>query len=379
MNYLVLLVLPLLLIACASEPEPLAQQALADSAWPMPVGEVQLHLRQSLAEETALDISLVVFDPGLPEAVTVQATRGLFPLIRKAEARYLPVLLRQTLMDSGAWGVIRVLPEPDPSAQLQITATILHSDGEHLLLQLEAVDASGRQWLNRSYYDRAEDADYPVAEGADPFADLYRQIANDLLAQLEALEPSALVALRHTAMLRYAAILSEEAFGGYLTRTEAGYYQLLRLPAADDPMLLRVQRIRNHEHLFIDTVDEQYLDLFETMRPTYNLWRQYGREQAQYIRDYQQRLLERDRAGRRGSFAALQQSYNALKWSKVQQQDLQELAQGFNNEVTPTVLEASGRVFRLNGSLQSQYDEWRAILRQIFSLETGQSRGQDKL
>ena len=123
-----------------------------------------------------------------------------------------------------------------------------------LLLQIEAVDASGRQWLSRSYHDQAEDTDYPVEEGTDPFADLYRQIANDLLAQLEALEQSSLAALRHIALLRYAATLSEEAFGPYLNKTAAGYYQLLRLPAADDPMLARVQRIRNQEHLFIDTV-----------------------------------------------------------------------------------------------------------------------------
>ena len=53
------------------------------------------------------------------------------------------------------------------------------------------------------------------------------------------------------------------------------------------------------------------------------------------------------------------------------EQDLDELAQGFNNEVAPTVLKASGKVFRLTGTLDSQYREWRAILREIFSLETG--------
>jgi hypothetical protein len=107
------------------------------------------------------------------------------------------------------------------------------------------------------------------------------------------------------------------------------------------------------------------------MGPTYNLWRQYGREQAIYKEDYQRRLAARDSQGRRGTFPAMQQTYNAFKWTKIQQQDLHELAVGFDNEVAPTVLEASGKVFRLSGTLDNQYAEWRNILKQIFALETG--------
>ena len=47
------------------------------------------------------------------------------------------------------------------------------------------------------------------------------------------------------------------------------------------------------------------------------------------------------------------------------------LAQRFNNEVQPTVMEVEGRVVRLTGDLDNQYAEWRRILRRIFELETG--------
>ena len=67
----------------------------------------------------------------------------------------------------------------------------------------------------------------------------------------------------------------------------------------------------------------------------------------------------------------MEQTYNSFKNSKIQDQDLKELAGGFNNEVAPTVMEVDGRVFRLSGGLDSQYAEWREILRSIFSLETG--------
>ncbi|HEY7776493.1 MAG TPA: hypothetical protein VIC02_08120, partial [Kineobactrum sp.] len=66
-----------------------------------------------------------------------------------------------------------------------------------------------------------------------------------------------------------------------------------------------------------------------------------------------------------------------FRWSKTQQQDLEELARGFNNEAQPTVLDVSGSVVRLNGSLESQYDEWRTLLQAIFALESGLS-GSDR-
>lgn len=334
---------------------------------PAPVGEVTLNH----SESPGPDIGLVVFDPGIPDDESTHSERAIFPEIRRAEARYLPVTLRRVLEDAGAWGVVRVLPEADAAAELLVQARIVHSDGLRLALAVRATDASGRLWLERTYVDESSAQDYPVSAGSDPYIDLYRQLANDLLAVRDGLSARQLQSLRDVALLRYAAGLSPEAFGSYLQRDSAGHYQLLRLPAEDDPMLRRVQRIRNQEYQFIDHIDDQYLQLRSEMGATYDLWRQYSREQALYRVTYQQRVAQRETQGRRGSFLALQQTYNAYKWTKIQQQDLTELAGGFRNEVAPTVMSVGDQVYRLGGTLSSQYEEWRGILRQIFALETG--------
>ena len=52
-----------------------------------------------------------------------------------------------------------------------------------------------------------------------------------------------------------------------------------------------------------------------------------------------------------------------------------QLALGFNNEVAPTVMDVSGAVFELSGTLDAQYSEWRGILQRIFTLETGLPSG----
>ena len=359
-----------LLLAPARAQQP-ALAGLDPEAEVTPVGRVTLEVEQSPREERLLDVGLAVFDAGIPADASTHSALGIFPEIRKAEAQYIPVLLRNVLQNANAWGVVRVLPDEQTTSELLVTGRILHSDGQFLALQVRALDATGRQWLDRTYLDEAGEGDYPVRESQDPYADLYRRIANDLLAARRQLDEAELRSIREVALLRYAASLSEEAFGGFLQRDPAGRYRVLRLPAQGDPMMERVERIRNQEHLFVDTVDEQYVKLYEQMATTYSLWRQFDREQALYRQDYEQRAQGRERYGQRGSFVAMEQTYNMYKQIKIQQQDLDEMALGFNNEVAPTVMEASGKVFRLSGTLESQYNEWRDILRRIFALETG--------
>ncbi len=347
--------------------------------WPAPVGRVSLETSAAASSEALLDVGLVIFDAGIPEDVSTHSKLGIFPDIRRIEAQYIPVLLRQSLIDSNAWGVVRVLPQSSELTEVLVTGQIIHSDGLRLVLHVRASDATGRLWLDEIYVDHSEAGDYPVSEEGEPYDDIYRQITNDLLARREPLVQKELREIRNVAFMRYAQSLAPEAFEGYLAGGSEKHgeerYSLNRLPAKDDPMLGRVERIRNQEYLFVDNLDEQYLQLQQEMAPTYHLWRQYDQEQALYREDYQRRASSRDSRGRRGSFTAMEQAYTQYKLSKIQQQDLRELAQGFNNEVAPTVMEADGRVFRLSGTLDSQYEDWRRILRDIFVLETDTPSG----
>ncbi len=365
----------LLALCCLFALAARAQQPLDPALALPPLGSITLRVEPSAPEEALLDVGLVIFNPGIPIDQSTHSKLGIFPEIRKAEAQFMPVLLRQVLLESNAWGVVRVLPDEQASSELMLSGKIMASNGSELVLQVSARDATGSVWLDKTYRDIATERDYPATEGSDPYIDLYRQVANDLLAYRLRLDTRQLQAIRQVALMRYAASLSEDAFGSYLQQDPEGTYKLVRLPATGDPMMARVERIRNQEHLFVDTVDEQYVNLYQEMAPTYNLWRQYGREQALYQQDYEARAQTKDRIGRRGTFSAMEQTYNTYKQIKIQEQDLDDMSQGFNNEVAPTVMEASGRVFRLSGTLESQYNEWRSILRDIFAIETGTPAG----
>lgn len=345
------------------------------SALAQPVGPgantVSLDTRTQLAEYQLLDVGIRLFDPGIPEDVSTHSKLGIFPEIRRAEARYMPVNLSAALQHSNAWGVVRVIPEEAELSELLVEGRIVEATGLQLQLAITARDATGRIWFENSYLASTGERSYPVPPGGDPFASLYHQLANDLLAMRDSLDQKALVEIRRVALLRYAVGLAPDAFAGYLGVDEQGRYSVLRLPAEGDSMAARVERIRNQEYLFIDNVDEQYLQLHREMAPTYDLWRQYDREQTLYRAEYQQRAANRERHGRKGSYAAMEQAYNAYRLTRIQEQDLEELALGFDNETAPTIVEASGRVFRLTGTLDSQYQDWRKILREIFALEVG--------
>jgi hypothetical protein len=239
------------------------------------------------AEERLVDVGLLIFDPGIPPDKSTHSKLGIFPEIRKSEAKYMPVILREVFLESEQWGVVRVLPDALESSELLVTGRILHSDGLRLELHIQAHDATGAQWLDKVYAGNTTPADYPVKIPGDPYLSVYHQIVDDLRAVLQQKSSKQLRTMREVALMRYASGLAPEVFASYLTQTPEGEYSLLRFPAQGDPMLARVIRIRNQEYLFIDTVDEQYARLGEEMAPTYNLWRQFGAEQALYKETYQ--------------------------------------------------------------------------------------------
>lgn len=324
------------------------------------------------ADTTHLDIGLAVFESGVPEDPTHLKELGIFPRIREAEARFIPFALRRSLVDTDQWGPVRVLPSPDPGTELLVTGRIIESDGISLKLHLRAVDSRGVEWINQEYAETSSEGVYlsQQTQKQRPFQKLYDRFAADIYAVASQLSSADIDKINQLSLLRYAGELAPAAFASYYTQTETGQYQLLRLPSRDDPMVARIERVREKEYVFIDTMDEQYAELFAKMAPIYDLWRQYNREQALYEDVHVDRIAGRSKKPK-GSYEGMKQSYSNYRWAKIQEQESARLAVGFNNEVEPTVMSLQGRVIELEGSLEDQYREWRKILHAIYELETG--------
>jgi len=329
-----------------------------------------LPLQRAAAE---LAVSIVVFDPGVPRDLSLHRDLQVFPRIRRIEALFLPFVLRETLAETNEWGAVRVVPEPDVAAELLISGTIVGSDGESLQLQLLAVDASGRVWLDKNYAGVAplsyEQND--ANSGLLGYQQLYDEIAADLLAARTLLDNKALADIVEISLLRYANQLAPSAFGDYLLTAPDGTFKISRLPAENDPTLERIKRIRGVEYVMTDAIDEKFRGLHAEIASTYDLWRKYRRKYAQYQAEEARWLQNSKTNAPRGSFEAMQNRYDNYKRDRIAAQEQEKWATGFNNEVGPTVMRMESRVAELDGWVEQNYEEWSRLLEEIFSLETG--------
>ena len=331
-----------------------------------PVTEPEWHTPESLewaSEPTLplLDIGVVSFDPGVADDDV-----SSLAAVRRLEGQLLAAELRETLQQSNQWGVVRLLPSVSALTPIALQTRIVFSDGRDLILDVTARDAMGTLWFEQRIAHRSALSEEPEV----PLGALFNAISNRLLAYWRSLAILERQRFLDAAGLMYAQSLVPEAFSDMLALTEEGW-QLRRLPAEGDPMMARVTRVRNQEYLFCDTVDEQYTLLEDRVGPTYALWRQAALEQAEWLEQYARRASSRAVKSSDSEFSRMHAQYAAYRSFRIQEQALFELAEALDNESQPTVLQTEGRVVSLKGTLASQYDTWRELLREIYLLEQG--------
>jgi len=352
-------------ISCAQTPE--KHQALEpEKEW---IGFQSLNRSPQIPTESRqLDVAISRFGVSQTGGSGLGIGGWIFDEILEIESQYLPTVLRDTLLESNHWGIVRVLPKEDLSMDLQVITTIVQSDGTALEVDVIAVDSTGRVWIDQRYSEEyreqetdryrpqeAKDVDH-LAKYKDPFQNLYNKIANDLLAYRKTLTDKDLLNVRRVSEIRHAADLSPEVFGELLDQDENG-----------DPMLDRVGRMQLRHNIFVDTLDEYYENLNRDMQPVYDLWRYYSREQIQEIATESKELAKVSGRG----FAAISNNYYRYTASKMFEQEWVELASSFTSELEPSVIELNNKVYGLSGSVEDQYVQWREVLRAFYRFETG--------
>ena len=352
-----------------------------------------------VAEDELLDVGVRLFDPNVPESEQEQEKRRIFPEVRKAESRYIPVLIRDTLESTGQWGQVRVLPRDGTGMDVFVDGKIIESDGRELRLDVVVTDAVGRTWLRKTYEGQADTRAYKdvVSKPRDPFENVYNTLANDLLAARRALSREQRVQLRQVSDLRFAADLAPYAFGGYLAKDRKGLYSPTRLPAEDDPVVQRMQRVRERDYALVDTLNEYYASFAEGVDDPYTNWRKYNYEELEAESQAKREALTRQvlgavavvggimagqetnsSAGSAAATAAVLGGMYAFKSGldkraevKVHTESLKQLGESFQSEVQPMVIDVEGRTLELKGSAEQQYAEWRQLLRELYEDETG--------
>ena len=346
-----------------------------------------------LADDEILDIAIAVFDPGIAEA---DVDENIYPEIRRAEATFIARELALVLDDQGVWGASRVVPSSDYISDVVVSGSIEQSDGESLVLNIEARDARGQLWLDKAYSGSTSRYAYQQTQRVkrDPFLGVYRKIANDLITAFKTLSREERLAIRNVARLKFAQSFAPAAFADYLKIDESNITRAVRLPAESDPMMARITTIQQRNHVFVDTLQGHYDNFSGSMEGPYNEWRRLSYDETVALRELEQEsrtqliagglsLLagvaaatsdNRDTrtAGAVGIYAGgslIKSGLERRAEAKIHSLALEELGQSLEAEITPQVIELEDRTVQLSGTIEDQYSQWREILSDIYAAE----------
>ena len=331
----------------------------------LPLSMPALAAVADVSESPALNVSIPVFSTGLPKDASTYAEIGVFPRIREIEARYLPFALRRTLAASGDWGAVRVVSDDSVIEELVVRGELLQSDGRLLEIRIRAEDASGSIWLDERFSATTGNADSTPAHER-LFAEVSARLSKARVEQL----PGQLNNVRELALLRYGARLAPKTFGQYVEEAEDGRVRIVRLPARDDPMLDRITRIREAEHVIIDAADGKYETLHEEVASIYAVWGEFSRKSLGYEAQDARRIAESEPAGPRGSYDALLHAYENYKYSRMTAEERDDMAVAFDNEVRPILADLDERLAVYNAWVEDRYRQWNQLLEELNEIET---------
>ena len=378
--------------------------------------EPQQAQRQIPADEL-LDVVVHTFDPGIPENLKddedALAKKRIYPDLRQAESRYLAVSLRNTLESSAQWGAVRVGPSTVQFVDLAIDGRIVESTGKTLDLEITARDATGRVWIDkRRYASEADLGSYKTdasLKARDPFQNVFSNIANDLLDARDRFAAAQLRELRQVAQLQFARDIAPEAMTGYLAEPPAGvkpaFTRVARLPAENDPLMRRIDRIHERDAAVVDTLSGYYVGFAEQMQDSYGSFRRTSYEEVE--KEDRARTSARTRTilgaaavaasifvpsncgtrsscrmdsavrygGAAGGVAAVLSGIKKYADARTHAQSFRELATSFQAEVAPQVVDVEGRSLKLSGTAEEQYREWRKLLREYHEQDVGSVSG----
>jgi len=348
-----------------------------------------------------LDVIIPVFLPGLSGKAADYEEEGIWPELRRAEANRFAYKLKTALDETGKFGAVRVAPNSTASGDLYAVGEILESTGQEVKFRLNVVDASSKQWLNKTIDHEVSEGFYknPRNAGKDPYDPAFAEAAQAIVEALLKQQQRELAQLQNIADLRFAASFNEQAFMEHLD-TSGRQIKLVSMPSDSDPMFERVKSVQVREQLFIDNLQQNYSAFSQQMDDSYLAWQQASAAEMQLRKEANTKSMwkmiggavligaavaaatsgnsrnpniGRDLAtvaGGIGGAVLLTSGFKSREEAKFHQDALNELGESINLEMAPQVLTYEEESVELTGDIDEQFRQWRAFLNRMYQLES---------
>ncbi|MCG7568237.1 hypothetical protein MHM95_18350 [Pseudoalteromonas sp. CnMc7-15] len=368
--------------------------------------------RYTYNSDIYLDVAIPVFNPGFPidddtGHVDYQELDELdiWPQLRRAEAKRFAVETKQALAKTKAFGSVSVVPNANTSADLYVLGTVLHSDSEFIRLEVTVVDSSGEPIDTEDFEHQVSESFFRDAmnQDKDPYEPVFVEVADYVYELLTDMSEQQKQQLKNTTLVRYAHYYAPDAFDGYLSQqleskrgTQFYKYELNAMPAENDPMLQRIEVLRNQDMLFVDRLQDQFAVFQQTTNGPYRKWQRETLPEAVRAREARSERNTKAVIGALGFIAALalgnnstststavaktagalgsawllKDAYQANENLRVASAVIDEMGQGLDLTLSPQVMEFNEQEVELTGTAAEQYEQWKAHLRKMYQLES---------
>ncbi len=350
-----------------------------------------------------LEVIIPVFDPGLPEDMSEEDAKDVWPELRRAEANRFALKMKEALEATGKFGAVRVTPDGSATGDLYILGRIEASNGKEAAMEIEVVDISGKRWLEKSF-EHEVSPDFHRDQrnkGIDPYDPLFEKAAAKIVEELSDHSLQELSDLQYIADLRFGTNFSEETFMPYM-ETRGNIFSLVSKPSDNDPMLVRVRAIRVRDQLFIDSLQDNYASFSDQMNESYLMWQEESLFETQAARAAKRKSTGQaiggalliglavlsgvagsnsnstgaSAAGTAGAIlgglagaSLLSKSFKTSEEAKVHRDALNELGQSIDMELSPRVIAFEKQSVELTGDAGEQFAQWREFLKKIYAEE----------
>ena len=192
-------------------------------------------------------------------------------------------------------------------------------------------------------------------------------------------------------------MFSPEAFNSYVKEKANGTLTLERLPATDDSLLQRVEKIRQRDYLYIDSMQDYYDEFSQRMHFPYQDFRRSSFDSVVKARQlkkqgnrqliagvgavlagiYGRSQAETAAVSDASTITAISGGYlvksglNKKQQAATYTEAVAEMGSSLEAEIAPRVIALEDQTITLSGSVQAQYQQWQQLLQQIFQQERG--------
>jgi osmotically-inducible protein OsmY len=169
---------------------------------------------------------------------------------------------------------------------------------------------------------------------------------------------------------------------------------VVRLPAEDDPLWKRVEKIGERNRVFYNALDASYEPFYKSLWQPYLDWRRYNLVEQLSIRQARSDGLRQAAAGIimiaaaillevndvnnsstirdvlvLGGTQVIINGINISKAADIHRETLQELADSFGSDAKSVQVTLEGQTVTLTGSVREQMEQWKDLLRKMHEKE----------